>query len=122
MAASADFTLNGASAPPELAVAAGSTVTLALVSITGVRTIVWSIVGNSSHTLVNPTITPAGSPSGATATFVMPAGTGQGYLLQCVVNGGNDDEGTHQSQLTKRAIVGVVDGSGTVPFCAGETL
>jgi hypothetical protein len=121
MTASANFTVNSLATPPEVAVSAGSTVTLALTSISGVRTVVWTIEGNSSHTLVNPVITPAGSPSGATATFVMPAGTGQGYLLQCVVNGGNDDEGTYQSQLTKRAIIGVVDASGTVPFCAGET-
>jgi hypothetical protein len=121
MTASANFTVNSLATPPEVAVSAGSTVTLALTSISGVRTVVWTIEGNSSHTLVNPVITPAGSPSGATATFVMPAGTGQGYLVQCVVNGGNDDEGTYQSQLTKRAIIGVVDASGTVPFCAGET-
>jgi hypothetical protein len=118
---SADFTLNGASAPPELAVAGGATVTLALVSITGVRTIVWSIVGNDSHTRVNPTITPAGSPLGATATFTMPAGTGQGYRVQCQVNGGVDDEGTYQPQLTKTAIVGVINAAGFVPFCSGET-
>src|SRR3954466_13108393 len=121
MAASADFTLNGASAPPELAVAAGSTVTLALTSISGVRTIVWSIVGNSRHTLVNPIITPAGSPLGATATFVMPAGTDQSYLVQCQVNGGNDDEGVTQDYLTKKAVIGVLNASGVVPFAAGET-
>jgi hypothetical protein len=118
---SAAFTVNSLATPPEVAVSAGSTVTLALTSTSGVRTVVWTIEGNSSHLLVNPVITPSGSPSGATATFVMPAGTGQGYIVQCVVNGGNDDEGTYQSQLTKRAIIGVVDASGTVPFCAGET-
>lgn len=118
---SANFTANGSSVPPELAVAASSLVTLALTSISGVRTIVWSIVGNSGPALVNPTITPASSPSGATATFTMPAGTGQGYVVQCQVNGGVDDEGVVQSQLTKRAIIGVLNGAGFVPFCYGET-
>ena len=119
--ASANFTLNGSSAPPELAVTGGSLVTLELTSTSGVRTAVWSIVGNSSSALVNPTITPGGSPIGATATFTMPVGTGQGYLVQCVVNGGVDDEGVVQSTLTKRAIVGVINAAGFVPFCAGES-
>lgn len=119
--ASANFTANGNALPPELAVSGGSTVTLALTNISGVRTVVWSIVGNSSHTLVNPTITPGGSPVGITATFTMPAGTGQGYLVQCVVNGGVDDEGVVQDSLTKRAVIGVINGNGVVPLCNGET-
>jgi hypothetical protein len=119
--ASANFLVNGSATPPEMAVSASSTVTLALTSTSGVRTVVWSIVGNSSPLLVNPTITPAGSPLGATATFPMPAGTGQAYLVQCKVNGGTDDEGIVQSDLTKRAIIGVVNTVGFVPFCAGET-
>lgn len=51
----------------------------------------------------------------------MPSGAGQGYLVQCVVNNGRDDEGQVQASLTKRAIVGVVAASGQVPFVAGET-
>lgn len=119
--ASAQFTVNSLATPPEIAVSGSSTVTLALTSTSGVRTVVWSIVGNSDSSLVNPTITPGGSPSGATATFTMPAGTGQGYLIKCVVNGGVDDEGVPQSQLTKTAIVGVNSASGYIPFVNGET-
>jgi hypothetical protein len=119
--ASAAFTVNGSATPPEKAVSASSTVTLALVSTTGVRTVAWSFVGNSSSSLVNPTITPAGTPSGATATFPMPSGSGQGYRIQCVINNGVDDAGVAQSSYTKTAIVGVVDGTGTIPFCVGET-
>jgi len=120
MTASAEFTINGAATPPEAAVSASSTVTLALTSVSGVRTIAWSFEGNSDDSLTNPTITPAGSPLGATATFPMPAGAGQGYLLQCVINGGRDDEHVVQATYTKRAIVGVVDATTTIPFVAGE--
>jgi hypothetical protein len=120
MPVSAEFTVNTAAVPPEASVSASSTVTLALTD-TGFRTAAWSIVGNSSPSLTNPTITPAGSPLGATATFSMPAGTGQAYLVQCVVNGGRDDEGVTQPNYTKRAVIGVAGTSGIVPFCVGET-
>jgi hypothetical protein len=122
MSGNANFTINGNATPPELAVAASSLVTLALTSTSGVRTIAWSIVGNSSDLLVNPTITPAGSPLGATATFTMPSGTGQAYLVQCLVNNGRDDEGVEDGALKKRAIIGVVNGAGFVPFAFGEEL
>lgn len=121
MTTTAEFTINGSATPPELAVSGGTVVTLALTSVSGVRTVVWSIVGNSSSSLTNPTITPGGSPLGSTATFTMPVGTDQGYRVHCQVNGGKDDEGVVQSSLTKTAIVGVVNTAGVVPFCSGET-
>jgi hypothetical protein len=121
MVASANFTVNGNAVPPEAAVSASSTVTLALLSTSGVDTVSWSIIGNHGEAAVNPTITPAGTPLGATATFPMPAGAGQAYLLQCQINGGVDSEGVEQSSYTKTALVGVLDASGYVPFAFGET-
>lgn len=121
MVASANFTANGASVPPELAVAASSLVTLALLSVSGVNTITWTILGNHAEAAANPTITSAGTPLGATATFTMPSGVGQAYLIQGQINGGVDSEGTEQTGYTKTAIVGVLNAAGVVPFAFGET-
>lgn len=118
--ASAQFTVNGSAAIPAVAVAASSLVTLALVSTDGVGGVEWSVIGNHSDSAVNPTLTPAGSPPGATATFTMPAGAGQGYLIRCTVNGGKDENGPNAS-LVYEAIVGVVNGSGVIPFVHLET-
>lgn len=120
MVASADFTVNGLSVPPERAVAASSLVTLVLLSGSGADTIAWTIIGNHSHLAVNPAITPAGTPLGKTATFTMPAGASQAYLIQCQINGGKDSEGVEQAAYTKTAIVGVVNSRGVVPFAFGE--
>lgn len=124
--ANANFTVEGASVPPEYAGSYSQTIDLALVSTSGVRTVAWSVVGKSRNAAVNPTITPAGSPLGATASFNMgasPGGTlGVSFLIQCVVNGGTDDEGIEDSNLTKRAVVGVANGAGIVPVAFGETL
>src|SRR5262245_16167641 len=113
MPTSADFTVEGQSAPPEYAGSYNQDIELALVSDTGVRTIVWSIVGKSRAAAVVPTITPAGSPLGATASFNIgtnPGGTGGiAFLVQCLINGGRDDAGQQDSSLTKRAIVGVAN-------------
>lgn len=117
--ANANFTINGNATPPAIAVSASTTVTLALTD-TAFRTVTWSIVGNHHPSAVNPTITPGGSPLGATATFSMPSGAGQAYIVECVVNGGRDDEGAEQAYLTKRALVGVLAASGQIPFAAGE--
>lgn len=122
--ASADFTVNASACPPEKAVAYGATVTLALLS-TAFNTAAWSIVGSDRPSTPTPTITPGGSPLGATATFTMVAdpGTGLGaaLLVQCVINGGRDAAGQVDSTLTKRAIVGVNNSGGNVPFVVGET-
>ncbi len=119
--ASANFTVNGLTTPPEISVSGSSTVNLALISTTGVRLVEWSVQGNHSSSAVNPTITSAGSPSGATASFTMPPGASQGYLIQCKINGGVDETGQEVSNYTKRAIVGVVGAATIIPFVVGET-
>lgn len=117
---SADFTANGNAVPPELAVAGGSLVTLSLLSASGVDVVEWKIIGSHSHLATNPVITPAGTPLGKTATFTMPAGPSQAYLIQCQINGGVDSEGTEQASYTKTALVGVVNPRGVIPFAFGE--
>lgn len=123
MVASANFTVNGSAVPPEVAVAALSVVTLALSSVSGVDTVAWSIIGNHSESAVNPVITSAGTPLGATATFTMPAGAAQGYIIQCQINGGVDSEGVEQASYTKTALVGVLNTASVpmIPFAFGET-
>lgn len=120
MVASADFTVNGLSVPPEIAVSGGTLVTLALLSKTGCDTIEWDIIGNHSPGATNPAITPAGTPLGESATFPMPVGTGQAYLVRCVINGGVDSEGVAQSSYVKTALVGVDASDGELPFAFGE--
>jgi hypothetical protein len=119
----AAFTIEGSATTDAIAVAAGATVDLALVSITGVRTVVWSIIGGSDDTKTAPIITPGGSPLGATATFTMttPVGAaGVGWLVRCVVNGGKDEEGSVVAALTHTGVVGVNNSNGYVPFVYGE--
>ncbi len=120
--ASAEYTVDAAAVSGAMAVTAGASVALALASTTGVNSVVWSIDGNHAESAVNPTITPAGAPSGVTASFTMPAGSGQAYLVKCVINGGRDASGNIVSAWTFTAIIGVVGGSGVVPFTVGETL
>lgn len=122
---SPSFTVNGVAIPGEFKVAYGSTVSLALASTSGLRgSPVWSIVGNDKSTRTNPTITAAGSPSGATASFTMPADPGDGlgmcFIVKCVVNGGKDTNGDTQSSYTATAVVGVVNSAGRLPFAYGE--
>lgn len=116
------FTVNGSLPTDAVAVAPGSIVTLAVQSLTGINGIVWSVAGNDKATRVNPTITPAGSPPGATATFNMPGdagdGLGQGYAIQCVASDGASPANTS----TTVEIVGIANMSGFVPLTAGEDL
>lgn len=121
---SSSFTINGSAHPPAVTVTAGSTVTLALTSTTGVSTIAWSIVGGSDSTQAIPTITPAGSPNGATATFVMNATVGDvglSWVVKCVVNDGRDEEHQVVSSYTSNGLVGVISANGLLPFAMGET-
>lgn len=119
---SAAFTVNGGSPTGGVALAAGSTVNLALTTPTNINSVVWSIVGNDKSTRVNPIITPAGSsPPGSTASFVMPAdvdGLGQAYLLQCAVS----DGASPASTAIASAVIGVAGPNGLVPSCYGEEL
>lgn len=123
--ASATFTVNGSAVSGAVSVSASSTVTLALTDTDGVSSVAWSMAGNSNPaSLSNPTITPAGTPSGVTASFPVPADPdshGQSYLVQCVVNGGIDANGNTVSAYTFRAVVGTLNGISIVPFPAGET-
>lgn len=124
--ANANFTVEGQSVPPATAVTYGQTVDLALVSTTGVRTVVWSIVGTSRAGLASPTITPAGSPSGVTASFTAGANPGDeigiSYIVKCLVNGGRDDAGQLDSTLVKTALIGVRNRNGIIPAAVGEYL
>ena len=121
---SPNFTINGSATPPEKAVAYNATVTLALLSTSGVNTIAWSIVGTDSTGTPSPAITPGGSPLGATATFTMVAdpatGLGASLRVQCKVNGGLDSAGQVDPSLTKTALVGVHNVAGIVPLAVGE--
>jgi len=118
--ASAAFTINSTAVPCAKAVTYGGAVALALSSTVGVRSIAWSIAGNSKSTLTNPTITPAGSPSGATATCTHVADPGDGggaaFLVRCDVT---DDSG---NVLTQYGVFGTAANSGIIPACAGEQM
>ena len=122
MTISSAFTINGALPTDAVAVAAGSTVSLALLSTTGAAGIQWSIVGNDRRVRVSPTVVSAGSPFGAIASFVMPTdagdGLGQAYRLRCTISDGKSPPQT----VTSEAIIGVANPMGVVPLTQGEEL
>lgn len=117
---SAAFTINSSSVT-YLAVEPGSTVNLALSSTQGVNSVQWTVEGSHDPAATNPTITPGGSPLGATASFTMPSGLGQSYRIQCQINGGEDANGQAQELYTRSAVVGVANSNGLLPFASGET-
>lgn len=121
--ASADFTVNGATCPPEASVAYGETVTLAALS-NSFNTSEWRIVGTDRPETAIPTIVPGGSPLGETATFVVGVDPGDGlgisYLLERKVNGGVNAAGQYDSDLVKRALIGVGNTNGLIPAAVGE--
>lgn len=114
---SATTLVNAASVTGAVSVTAGSTVSLTLASTFGVRSVEYSIVGSDDATVAYPTVTPG---SNFSATFAMPTGYGQGYLVQTVINGGRDELGRAAVGYTHRFIVGVAM-NGTVPAVLGET-
>lgn len=120
MTISSEFTVNGTVPTDAVAVAAGSTVLLALVSLSGANGIEWSVVGNDHPDRTNPSVAASGSPQGATASFVMPADTGDGlgqsYRIQCVVR----DGARSPSTSTTVRVVGIVNAVDLVPFAVGE--
>lgn len=131
MTISAAFTVNGNPNPATHTTTYGATVTLALTSIVGASSIQWSIVGTSDSSISSPTITPAGSPSGSTATFAFPSdpGTGRGrsVLVKCLVSDGtvsgalrDEDEGTHWA--VQYALIGVAAANAVVPIAVNEGL
>lgn len=117
--ASPIFTINGAAVSGAKVVAYASTVTLALVSVVGVSTVAWAFLGRSNGSQAYPTITPGGSPIGATASFTMPADPGddlgRGFRLRCTVT---DGLGNTSSSTV---IVGAVNATTIVPIVPGET-
>lgn len=119
MAISAAFTINGTAVPAAVSVAYGATVTLQLTSATGVDSVVFSVEGVSKSGVSNPTLTPAGVPSGATTTFTMPAdpgdGLGRAYLIKCTVSNSYET-------ATAFGVVGAANDAGLVPLTAGEEL
>lgn len=122
--ASSAFRINGSASP--VVASESSTVTLTLNSVTGVRLIEWSIVGQSSSAAGNPTITRSGTPSGSTATFSLgtaPAsGVGIAWIVQCRINGGKDEAGQTVAAYTSTGIVGSQNAGGFLPLVAGESL
>lgn len=116
---SATTTVNSATVSGAVAVAESSTVNLALNSTAGVRSVSYTVYGNSDSSLSNPTITPG---SNSAASFTMPTGGAQGYGIETVVNNGVDTSGRVVAGYKFRFIVGVVGANGLVPGVLGEKL
>ena len=120
--ASAAFLISGAQ--NYATVGAGDTVSLALLSTSGVGNVEWSILGGSDSTKTVPMIVPAGSPPGATASFVMTPSVdgsiGISWVVQCKINSGVDTNGARVAGYTATAIVGVLNPLGIIPFAAFE--
>lgn len=118
MTLSANFTVEGSSAVQAHSVSYGQTIDLALLSLSDVSSIAWSIPGTSKTDFSAPTITPAGSPSGATASFVMPSdpgdGLGRSVLVKCLVADANG------VSVAAYRVVGVANSGGVIPVAAGE--
>jgi hypothetical protein len=122
--ASASFSIDGTSVPQTTGVAVSTsydaTVALTLDSVTGAAAISWSVVGVSGPEIATPTITAAGTPLGASASFTVGSdqsdGLGVAYGVRCRVT-----DGTGQV-VEAFGIVGVENDAGDVPFIAGEGL
>lgn len=121
MTVSCAFTVQGNANPARHTVAYGATVNLALTApslASGIRTIQWSIPGTSKSTQSIPTVTPAGAPLGATASFAMPTDPGdllgRAFRVRCLVQ---DAQGRTAQQ---HAIVGAINGRGYLPLTLDE--
>lgn len=119
MTISAAFTIDGTAVPGEVETTFGSSVALALTSTTGVLSVEWAIIGLSANLTTAPTVTYAGTPSGATASFTADAdqgdGQGVGYAIRCTVSDG-------KNTATSYGVVGVPASYGRVPPIANERL
>jgi hypothetical protein len=116
----ASFSVEGSSVRQAHEVAYGQTVDLAALSLSGAHTIAWSIDSVSHASLTPPTITPAGAPTGATASFAMVADPGDGEGRTVVVKLLlTDQRGT---TATDYRVVGVPNAAGIIPLCVGEEL
>ena len=120
MALDASFSIEGLSTRQAYEVAYGATVDLAVLSLTGASIISWSIDSVSHESMTSPTITSAGSPTGATASFPMPSDPGDGQGRACVVKLLLTDSGGNTA--VDYRLVGVPNTRGIVPLCPGESL
>lgn len=123
MASSAEFQIDvdggGYAASPQN-VAAGSTITCRLVSVSGILPgqISWSVTGTSGATA--PTLTTGGTPSGQTVSFTMPSDAdGSAVGITCKVNGGTETTG--RAADTYKGAVYVLNPGQRRPFFYGET-
>ena len=118
MTINSNFTVDGVALSGAMEVEYAASVALAVVDTTGAHTIAWSVVGSSSSGLTDPTITPAGSPPGATASFpqVADPGTGQGasFGIKCLIT---DSAGKTDATI---AVIGTKNEAGIVPGYGGE--
>lgn len=124
MAASAAFSINGTSSGAVI-VTPSTTVNLAVLSVTGVRSIEWRIVAGSDPSIAAPVITPAGSPLGATATLAFTtesvAGLGLAWLIECKVNGGTPlGSNEIEEDLKKTMVFGKANSNLILPLVYGE--
>lgn len=120
--ASALFTTNGTVQTAALAVAPAASVALALVDTNGVHRVSWRVKASHASFAVEPTLTPAGYPSGVTATLVMANLTNQSFMIECIVNGGKNARGEDDDRLVRNVIIGCVNSQGFIPFVVGEEL
>jgi hypothetical protein len=121
--ASSIFTVGGSSEQIAHVVAYGATVSLALVSATGVYSCAYSFVGSSYYPATYPTITYGTSMGDASFTFQSDPGGGAGrsLILECLINGGYDSNGKIDSSLRTRRLVGAANDLSFLPIAAGET-
>jgi len=117
---SAAFTINGTQAPAAVAVAYGATVTFAATDLVGAQgPIEWTIIGSSKASYTNPTITPAGIPTGSTATCTQIANPyttlGASFVVECTVRD------SLNKVYTQRGVFGTPNNAGIIPIASAET-
>jgi hypothetical protein len=126
MAISPACTVNGSATPPAIAVAGGSTVTIALANSAGVQ--YWSIACTSTDELntaaaVNATLVV--NMGAKTATFTAPAGLGSAVIFTSTVgisNIGIDQNKVVQPSFSTTFKVNVATSGSAVVMAANETL
>ena len=118
MALSAVFSVEGSTADQAHSVNYGTTVDLAITSLTGIEQIAWSIISTSFPDQTPPDITTAGAPAGATASFpqIADPGDGQGRAYVVKLQVSSQAEGT----VTSYRVVGTPNSAGVIPGCPGE--
>lgn len=121
---SAAFKVNGASNPAAHSVSYGSTVSLELLSFSGVNNISWQIVACSDPSYAIPAVTISGTPPGRLASFVFPSDPGDDYgrtfLVKCTVS--SNVAGTSGTLTTSEqyAVIGVPNIRALIPIVPGE--